>query len=131
MRLKLLDTVFAVCKFPPRTKIPIWALHAELFFIARTSDELSIMCPSSSIPPGLELIEVERSDGWRCFRVDGDLEFEQVGVVATVSAPIAKAGMSLFLVSTHDRDYVLVHQDNLERAVDIYKKYGFSVELSM
>ena len=71
--------------------------------------------------------EIEASFGWRCFRVDGDLEFEQVGVVATVSKPIADANISLFLVSTHDRDYVFVSADTLKNAVEVYEAAGFVI----
>lgn len=82
------------------------------------------MCPSSSVPA-----DINASGDWRCFRVDGDLAFDQVGVVATVSAVIAKADISLFLVSTHDRDYVLVRHNNLDQAVTVYRQQGFLVDL--
>ncbi len=123
MRLKLLEPVFAVCKLSPHTQIPEWALSAEVFFLSKTQDELSVICPSAQVPA-----TVEHSADWRCFRVDDDLEFEQTGVVATVSTPIANAGLSLFLVSTHDRDYVLVHQSNLAQAIDVYNQHGFTVK---
>lgn len=82
------------------------------------------MCPSLSVPA-----DVNANEEWRCFRVDGDLEFDQVGVVSTVSEVIAKADISLFLVSTHDRDYVLVHENKLDQAVAVYRQQGFSVDL--
>ncbi len=122
MQLKLLSTPFAVLKLSPSEPIPTWATQSNHFFISKTSDELSIICPEQAVPS-----EVEASKAWRCFRVDGDLEFEQVGVVATVSKPIADAGISLFLVSTHDRDYVFVHVDSLEKAVETYKSIGFEI----
>lgn len=122
MKLKLLNATFAVCKLPDALAFPDWALQAAPVFLAKTSDELSIICPESDVPANIDY-----SAGWRCFRVDGDLEFDQVGVVATVSAPIANAGLSLFLVSTHDRDYVLVHKDDLQKAITTYEAAGFAV----
>ena len=122
MNLKQLPHLFAVVKLSPDAPLPGWATQASPFFIARTSDELSVMCPQSVVPDA-----AAPSRNWVCFRVDGDLDFEQVGVVATVSSPLADNGISLFLVSTHDRDYVFVHQDNLSRALKIYRDTGFTI----
>lgn len=44
-RLKIIDSNFAIVKFPPTETIPSWALNADVFSIARTDDELSIVCP--------------------------------------------------------------------------------------
>ncbi|WP_415717111.1 ACT domain-containing protein [Maridesulfovibrio sp.] len=123
MILKLLPPSFTICKLSPKETIPDWAIQSEYFFLAKTSDELSIICSGKDIPE-----EVKGDKGWRCFRVDGDLEFDQIGVVASVSAPIANAGISLFLVSTHDRDYVFVHKDNLTQSIQIYQEHGFAIE---
>jgi len=122
MKLKLLCPEFSVCKFSPKSKIPLWALESEYVFLSRTSDELSVLCPTIIIP-----LSVRSDRGWRCFRVDGDLEFEQIGVVSTVSTPLANAGISLFLVSTHDRDYVFLRQEKLTKAIEIYKDQKFQI----
>jgi len=122
MNLKLLCPEFSVCKFSPESKIPLWALESEYLFLSRTSDELSVFCPTIIIPSG-----VQSDGGWRCFRVDGDLEFEQIGVVSTVSTPLANAGISLFLVSTHDRDYVFIRQEKITKAIEIYKDQNFQI----
>lgn len=122
MKLKLLKATFSVLKLGIAQSIPSWATQSDHFFISKTSDELSIICPQADVPS-----DIEASTGWRCFRVDGDLEFEQVGVVATLSKPIADAGISLFLVSTHDRDYVLVHADTLQDTIQTYEAAGFVI----
>lgn len=123
MRLRLLPPPFGILKLAPSDAIPVWATSADYFFIAKTEDELSIMCPQTRIPA-----DVTYSADWRCFRVDGDLDFDEVGVVARVSKPLADDGMSLFLVSTHDRDYVFVAQADLTRAIEVYQSVGFAVD---
>lgn len=123
MILRLLPPTFGILKLAPSDTVPAWATSADYFFIAKTEDELSIMCPQRVIPA-----DVTYSADWRCFRVDGDLEFDEIGVVARVSKPLADAGMSLFLVSTHDRDYVFVAQPDLDRAIKIYQSAGFTVD---
>lgn len=122
MQLKLLPEVFGILKLTPPQPFPNWLSVASVFFVAQTEDEFSVMCPQQVIPAG-----VDYSANWRCLRAHGDLAFNEVGVVARLSQPLADAGLSLFLVSTHDRDYVFVREDDLERALEIYQGRGFSM----
>src|SRR5690242_4005244 len=122
MHLRLLPDSFGVLKLQPPQPFPVWLNDAPIFFIAQTEDEYSIMCPQILIPEG-----VIYSADYRCLRVDGDLAFDEIGVVARVSKPLADAGLSLFVVSTHDRDYVLVRQDGLETAIATYQAIGVSI----
>ncbi|MEM6530326.1 MAG: ACT domain-containing protein [Chloroflexota bacterium] len=122
LKLKLLEPTFAVLKLTPPQPFPEWLRDCDTFFLTQTSDEYSIFAPESCIPS-----EITRTGGYRCLRVDGDLAFDAVGVVARVSRPLAEAGMSLFVVSTHDRDYVLVHKDDIENAKKVYETAGFTV----
>jgi uncharacterized protein len=122
MYLRLLPDHFGVMKLTPPQAFPVWLTQATLFFVAQTEDEYSIMCPQTYIPAG-----VEYAPDYRCFRVDGDLAFDEIGVVARVSKPLADEGLSLFLMSTHDRDYVLVRQKDLEAAIAVYKVADFVV----
>lgn len=122
MRLKTLPQTFGILKLTPPQVFPSWLSSASTFFVAQTEDEYSIMCPQEIIPDGIDY-----SADWRCLRADGDLAFDEVGVVAKLSQPLAEAGLSLFLVSTHDRDYVFVHIDDLVTALGIYREKGFTV----
>ncbi|MFN8372558.1 MAG: ACT domain-containing protein [Anaerolineae bacterium] len=122
MLLRLLPQSFAILKLTPPQSFPAWLSAAALYFVAATEDELSVMCPEHYVPAG-----VEHKRGYRCLRVDGDLAFDEIGVVARVSRPLADAGLSLFVVSTHDRDYVLLHQDDLHAALTAYQTAGLII----
>jgi len=50
-----------------------------------------------------------------------------VGVAAEFTGLLAKAGVSVFVISTFDTDYVLVKGDALERATDALRAGGHSV----
>ncbi len=121
--LKILPDVFDVVKLTPPQAFPAWLANASTFFVAQTSDEYSIMCPQDCVPQ-----DVRSGTDWFCIRVDGDLETDQVGVAAGVSKPLADAGLSIILVGTHDRDYVLVESELLTRAIEVYQQNGFTVE---
>ena len=122
LRLKLLAEPFGILKLPPTQRFPVWVADAPIFFVARTEDEFSVMCPQRYIPAN-----VPHSAGWLCLRVDGDLLFDEVGVAARVSRPLADAGLSIFLVSTHDRDYVMIAEKDLQSALTAYEKAGFHI----
>ena len=106
--LTLLPGRFAVCRFEPDAPLPSWVFHesAHLWCVMRTPDELSVTCPEDDLPPSVERAE----RGWRAFRVEGPIPFGEVGVVAGVTAPLAAAGVPVFVLSTYDTDYVLVKE---------------------
>jgi hypothetical protein len=91
--------------------VPGWADSTVFCVVTRTSEELSIVCPESSVPPG-----VRGERGWRALRVEGSLDFDEVGILASLAAPLAEAGVSVFVISTYGTDYVLVRDDQLESA---------------
>ena len=65
---------------------------------------------------------------WRCLRVTGTIPFSVVGVLAALTTPLAKAGVSVFAVSTFDTDYLLVKKQDFERAVTGLRQQGHKVE---
>jgi uncharacterized protein len=119
VRLRLRETPWrlAICRFAPDAPLPAWALHAsaEFWSITRTPHELSVVCGEDDLPPSAAE-KVER--GWRAFEIVGPLPFALTGVVSGLTAPLAAAGVPVFVLSTYDTDYVLV------RAVDFVKAHG-------
>jgi putative acetyltransferase len=124
-RLRLLGIAgsFAVCKLATGSPIPPWATTGDLFSVTRTADELSVVCRQEAVPEG---VVCER--GWRCLRVSGGMPFTLVGVLASLTTPVAKAGVGVFAFSTFDTDYVLVKADEMPKAVAALRAYGHMVE---
>jgi hypothetical protein len=124
-RLTLLEVggSFAVCKLPPGSPVPAWATDGELFSVSRTADELSVVCPEGGVPEG---VACER--GWRCLRVAGSMPFTLVGVLASLTAPVARAGVGVFAISTFDTDYLLVKAADFPKAIAALRGAGHDVE---
>ena len=120
--LKVLDGRMAVCRLEPSSGVPGWATATGLFSVTRTADELSVVCPEGDVPSG-----VEREGGWRVLRLEGPFEFSAVGILASVVAPLAEAGVSIFALSTYDTDYVLVKEGQLDLAVSALRGRGYEV----
>lgn len=122
LRLRVLAERLAVCRLDPGAGIPAWSTGAGFFSVTRAPGELSVVCPEGDVPVG---VECER--GWRALGVEGPLDFSMVGVLASLTAPLAEAGVSIFAVSTHDTDYVLVREGSLETAVAALRGAGHEV----
>jgi putative acetyltransferase len=120
--LVALDGVFAVCRLGADASIPPWASAGRFFSITRTADELSIVCRAADVPEG---VVCER--GYRCLRVAGTIPLSAVGVLASLTAPLSAAGISVFAVSTFDTDYLLVKEDNVEAALGALRRQGHAV----
>jgi GNAT superfamily N-acetyltransferase len=114
-----LDGIFAVCRLSPDAPLPTWVACGPVTSITRTADELSVVCRQDVVP---ESVRCER--GWRCLRVAGTLDFSLVGVLASLLGPLANAGVSVFVLSTFDTDYLLVKEDKLEKAIEVLSQAG-------
>ena len=121
--LELLPGLLAVCRLPPGAPLPAWAgTPAPFLTISRTPDELSVTLAQELVPPGTR---AERD--YRALRVSGTLAPQLVGVLLSIAEPLAAAGLSIFAISTHDTDYVLVKSADLPAALDALARAGHGV----
>ena len=126
LALSLLAGHLSVCRLDPTTKVPDWAISGDFFSVTRTDDELSVVCPEEVVPE-----DVRSEGGWRALKLEGPFEFSEVGVLASVAAPLAEAGVGIFAVSTFDTDYVLVKKEHLQAAVVALRGRGHEVLLNV
>jgi len=122
LTLSRLPELLTICKLDTRHKIPDWATQGEFWAITRTADELSIVCSQSNAPQ-----EVVQEPDWRGLKVEGPLDFSLTGILAGLAAPLAKAGISIFAISTFDTDYLLVKADKLAQATLVLQADGHRI----
>jgi uncharacterized protein len=120
MLLKCRTELLAVAKLPPGEAIPAWATAGRLWCLARSEDELSIVCEDERIPA--DVARVER--GWHAFQISGPIPFELTGVLASLLNPLAQAGIPIFAFSTFDTDYVLVKATGFGLAQEALQRAG-------
>jgi len=121
--LRLLPGRLGVARLEGGAPIPAWADGAGVVSITRRAGELSIVCAEARIPA-----EVRVQRGWRALEVAGPLDFQETGILASIAAPLAAAGISLFAVATFDTDLVLVREATLSRAVEALRQAGCQVQ---
>jgi hypothetical protein len=124
LTLHVLPERLAVCRLAPDAPVPEPPASAGFWSVTRTGEELSIVLPEDKVQAGWEA-----ETGWRCLQVEGPLDFGLTGILASLATPLAEAGMSIFALSTYDTDYVLVKEDDLERARRALVASGHQVAL--
>ena len=62
--------------------------------------------------------------GWICLKLEGPFSFSEVGILAAVIDPLRDDDVSIFAISTHDTDYVLIKEDQRRTALDALRKAG-------
>ncbi len=122
LTLDLLAFSFAIARLDPQAAIPAWAQAGALASVTRTPTELSVVCQSEQVP---DTVHAQR--GYRCLRVLGPLEFSAIGVLASLAAPLAGAGISIFALSTYDTDYLLLQERELDAALACLAQAGHQV----
>ena len=120
MEQKKLDYDFTVCKVASVADLD---LERDFFFIAKTNDEVSLVCLTADTPERA----VKREDGWKGFRIQGTLNFSLIGVLSKLSGVLADHGIGIFAVSTYNTDYILVKAENFVKASDALSNAGYSV----
>ncbi len=120
MILEKLPYRLTVCKVSSVDDI---CLDKEIFFIGKTDEEISLVCKTEDTPPKTS----ERDDGWRGFRIKGQLDFSLIGILSEISAVLAENKIGLFAVSTYNTDYILVKEENFIKALSALEKSGYGI----
>ncbi len=120
MELKIIPDKLTVCKVKDIADID---MSADLFFLGKTDEELSLVCKTENAPPKT----IERDDGWRGFRIQGVLDFSLIGILSKLSGILAEHKIGIFAVSTYNTDYILVKEENFERALTVLAEEGYTI----
>lgn len=111
---------FAICKVPDYSGAD---LSAPFSFTGATDEELSLVCPEEHVPENA----LVRDDGWRAFRIIGQLDFSLTGILAGIAKVLADERIGIFAVSTFNTDYVLTKEENFDRALSALEAAGYRV----
>lgn len=120
MIIEKLAPSFSICKLQDFSRVNFEEAYC---FAACTDEEKSLVCPMEHVPENALI----RDDGWRAFRIQGMLDFSLVGILAKISALLAAEKIGIFAVSTYNTDYILVKEENFDRAIDALARSGYSI----
>ncbi len=120
MELKKFDINFTVCKVTDYNRFD---LNNEFYFIGRTDEELSLVCKTDDTPENT----TDRDDGWKALRIQGTLDFSLIGILSKISTLLAENKIGIFAVSTFNTDYILVKEENYEKALSVLAEAGYQI----
>ena len=120
MRLTALGQAFTVCKVENWDGVDMTQPFA---FTACTDEEKSLVCPTTAVPART----LAREDGWRGLRIQGELDFSLVGILARIASLLAENGIALFAVSTYNTDYLFMKEAAFEKALQILSDNGYEI----
>ena len=121
----------AVVAMDPVAPLPAWWVavsgrtggEAPLSALIRTPSEWTAYVPDEHLPAD---IPAER--GFRVLELQGPLPFEAVGVLARITAALARAGVPILALSTSGTDLILVRGNRLEAARESLRGAGYQVK---
>lgn len=112
---------FTICKVADISAVDI---TMPFCFVARTDEECSVVCRTADVPN----VVMERSDGWRGFRIVGELDFALTGILARIAVILAEEAIAIFAVSTFRTDYIFVKAEKYRKALDALAKNGYIIQ---
>lgn len=120
MHLQQIPQDFSICQVSDLAFID----HTDPFsFISKTDEEISLVCGTDKVPQNA----IRRSDGWRAFRIQGELDFSLVGILSAIFAILAENKIGIFAVSTYKTDYILTKEQDFARALEALKQAGYII----
>lgn len=120
MELKRLEYDLTVCKVMDISHID---MTAGFWFIGKTDEEISLVCKTEDTPAEA----IARNDGWKGFRIRGTLDFSLTGILSKLSGILADHRIGIFAVSTYNTDYILVKEENFDRALKVLAAEGYTI----
>lgn len=112
MELKVIQQDFSVCKVKDFSGVDF---SKEFCFIGKTDEELSLVCQKDAVPENV----THRDDGWKAFRIQGELDFSLIGILSKISGILAENKIGIFAVSTYNTDYILIKAEQFEKALAV------------
>ncbi len=119
----ILKDKYAIYKFKPNSDIPDWIKTSDFYSITRTKNELSIVSKQNDVMTESQ----ESNTDWKILKIKEPLDFSLIGIIAEISGILKEAQISIFTISTYDTDYILVKNQDLNKAIDSLKANGHEI----
>ena len=121
MRLRTIPYDLTVCKLNGTDAVD---LNREFYFLGKTDEEISLVCRTEDTPDNT----THRDDGWKGFRIEGVLDFSLIGILSKISSVLADNSIGIFAVSTYNTDYILVKNENFDKALSVLGQAGYEID---
>lgn len=93
-------------------------------FLSMLDNECSLVCPSHSVPSQA----IQRQDGWRAFSFPSIEDGLGNHVLTHLSSVLAENEVNIHIVTTFQKDYILVPERCFFKAVKSLEKVGHVID---
>ena len=128
MQLNLFPETYAICKLRGEADIGHWVAAGPLYSLMFDTHGVTAVCPHEFASHPDRCGDIAEKSLWRCFQIDGVLEFTEIGVLEEFSRLLANANISLFAVSSFSTDYLLVMEAAVDKATNVFIDAGHIVQ---
>jgi len=95
----------------------------RFFSFTQTDSTLSIIMDAATMSLFPDHTLNTQEGAWRLISIgDGPLGFDQCGIVSEYSTPLSEQDIGLFYLSTFSSDYIMVSDQDYERALECLKE---------
>ena len=116
MKLEILEGTYVVIKLPFDYMLDQKIFNFQFFNITKTNSEFSLVIRTDE---NFNFKEFPFEDDWNIFKFAQTLDFSMVGVLENVIKPLSENGISVFVLSTYDTDYVMFKSSNKNKIIKI------------
>ncbi|MBN1180731.1 MAG: ACT domain-containing protein [Bacteroidales bacterium] len=110
-----LNDSFYIYQFGKEEQVPSSILESNFYSITQTDEELSVLTNCKDVSSYLKV-----SKPWKGFKVKGILDFSLVGIIHDITKPLKENGISVFVISTYNTDYVFVQEEFISQSMEIF-----------
>lgn len=100
-------------------------MRQNFLCLIKNNQSNTIICSIENQPKNLTNI----SKNWRAFFIKAQLDFSLSGILVSVLNPLSKAGISVFVSSNFDTDYIFVKEEYLQLAINELSNAGYILHI--
>lgn len=112
----------AIARLAQDAAVPAWA-RGGFVNVARTVDELSIVCAQVHVPA-----DVRHDRDKIALGIAGTIPMTSIGILAALCGALAEVRVPVFVISTYDTDWLLVSADKFDAARAALERAGHAFE---
>ena len=120
MNLIELKHKYSIYKFRDESALPDWIYSSAFYSITKTPDEVSVVALQVDPAPK----DILCNSDWRILKMAGPLDLSLTGIIADISGTLRDKNIPIFTISTYYTDYILVKENDLEKAIIALKDKG-------
>lgn len=114
---KLWDGDYAVLKVDDKE------VKTDYFMISKDSEETTLILSDKYY---YEYSPFEEEKWFKLIEIKVSVPFQIVGFLAAISTAVANEGLTILIVSTFSKDYVLVRKETVNTVIHVLKKLGLT-----